>query len=203
MTEACGYVSFTRADAAEEKRLRTNGTPIEGVEVRIVDETGNVAPPGGQGEIQFRGPNSFHSYYKDEAATRATILEGGWVRTGDCGMLDAEGFVYFLGRIKDMLKVGGENVAAAEIEAFLGRHPAVKMTQVVGKPDEYYGEVAVAFVELLPGKQADAAELIAFCKGRLASFKVPREVRFVSEWPMSATKIQKFKLREQLRTAGA
>ncbi len=203
MTEACGYVSFTRADAIEEKRLRTNGTPIEGVEVRIIDEAGNVAPPGGQGEIQFRGPNSFHSYYKDEAATRATILEGGWVRTGDCGMLDADGFVYFLGRIKDMLKVGGENVAAAEIEAFLGRHPAVKMTQVVGKPDEYYGEVAVAFVELLPGKQAEAAELIAFCKGRLASFKVPREVRFVTEWPMSATKIQKFKLREQLRTAGA
>ncbi|HEY5757158.1 MAG TPA: AMP-binding protein, partial [Steroidobacter sp.] len=202
MTEACGYVSFTRADAAEEKRLRTNGTPIDDVEVRIVDEAGNVASAGGQGEIQFRGPNSFHSYYKDEAATRATILEGGWVRTGDCGMVDADGFVYFLGRIKDMLKVGGENVAAAEIEAFLGRHPAVKMTQVVGRPDEYYGEVAVAFVELLPGKQAEAAELIAFCKGRLASFKVPREVRFVTEWPMSATKIQKFRLREQLRTPG-
>jgi acyl-CoA synthetase (AMP-forming)/AMP-acid ligase II len=203
MSEASGYVSFTRADADEEKRLRTNGTPIDGVEVRIIDESGNVAPAGVQGEIQFRGPNSFHSYYKDEAATRATILEGGWVRTGDCGMVDAEGFVYFLGRIKDMLKVGGENVAAAEIEAFLGRHPAVKMTQVVGKPDDYYGEVAVAFVELLPGKQADAGELIAFCKGRLASFKVPREVRFVTEWPMSATKIQKFKLREQLRTGGA
>ncbi|WP_129774631.1 class I adenylate-forming enzyme family protein [Peristeroidobacter soli] len=203
MTEACGYVSFTRADAVEEKRLRTNGTPIEGVEVRIIDEAGNVAPAGGQGEIQFRGPNSFHSYYKDEAATEATIVDGGWVRTGDCGMLDAEGFVYFLGRIKDMLKVGGENVAAAEIEAFLGRHPAVKMTQVVGKADDYYGEVAVAFVELLPGKQAEAAELIAFCKGKLASFKVPREVRFVTEWPMSATKIQKFKLREQLRTPAA
>jgi acyl-CoA synthetase (AMP-forming)/AMP-acid ligase II len=203
MSEASGYVSFTRPDASEEKRLRTNGTPIEGVEVRIIDEAGNVAAPGVQGEIQFRGPNAFHSYYKDEPATRATILEGGWVRTGDCGMVDAEGFVYFLGRIKDMLKVGGENVAAAEIEAFLGRHPAVKMTQVVGKPDDYYGEVAVAFVELLPGKQADAAELIAFCKGRLASFKVPREVRFVTEWPMSATKIQKFKLRELLKTRGA
>jgi acyl-CoA synthetase (AMP-forming)/AMP-acid ligase II len=202
MTEACGYVSFTRADAPEEKRLRTNGTPIDGVEVRIIDEAGHVAAPGGQGEIQFRGPNSFHSYYKDEAATDATILDGGWVRTGDCGMVDADGFVYFLGRIKDMLKVGGENVAAAEIEAFLGRHPAVKMTQVVGKPDDYYGEVAVAFVELMPGKQADAAELIAFCKGRLASFKVPREVRFVTQWPMSATKIQKFKLREQLRPSG-
>jgi acyl-CoA synthetase (AMP-forming)/AMP-acid ligase II len=203
MSEASGYVTFTRASADEEHRLRTNGTPIDGVEVRIVEESGSIAPVGGQGEIQFRGPNSFHSYYKDEAATRATILDGGWVRTGDCGCIDASGTVFFLGRIKDMLKVGGENVAAAEIEAFLGRHPAVKMTQVVGKPDDYYGEVAVAFVELMPGAQADPAELIAFCKGKLASFKVPREVRFVSEWPMSATKIQKFRLREQLRASQA
>lgn len=200
MSEACGYVSFTRPEADEAHRLKTNGTPIAGVQVRIVDpEDGRVLPAGAQGEIQFRGPNSFHSYYKDEAETRATILEGGWVRTGDCGCLDAEGSVYFLGRIKDMLKVGGENVAAAEIEAYLGRHPAVKLTQVVGRPDDYYGEVAVAFVELLPGKEATADELIAFCKGRLASFKVPRDVRFVSEWPMSATKIQKFKLRERLK----
>lgn len=203
MSEASGYVSFTPSWSDEDHRLRTNGKPITGVDVRIVEESGQIAAAGGQGEIQFRGPNSFHSYYKDEAATHATIADGGWVRTGDCGCLDAEGFVYFLGRIKDMLKVGGENVAAAEIEAYLGRHPAVKMTQVVGKPDDYYGEVVVAFVELMPGQQVAAEELIAFCKGRLASFKVPREVRFVDEWPMSATKIQKFKLREQLRATRA
>ncbi|HVW67965.1 MAG TPA: class I adenylate-forming enzyme family protein, partial [Steroidobacteraceae bacterium] len=201
MSEAGGYVTFTFPERSESHRLKTNGTPIEGVEIRIVDpETCAVLPTGRQGEIQFRGPNSFHSYYEDEKATRATILAGGWIRTGDCGRIDAEGSAYFLGRIKDMLKVGGENVAAAEIEAFLGRHPAVKLTQVVGKPDERYGEVAVAFVELLPGTQATAEELIAFCKGRLASFKVPREVRFVTEWPMSSTKIQKFKLRELLGT---
>ena len=199
MSEACGYVTFTRPEGDEHHRLQTNGTPIEAVEVRIVDpETCTVLPPDTQGELQFRGPNSFHSYYEDEAATRATILEGGWVRTGDCGRIDPNGTTFFLGRIKDMLKVGGENVAAAEIEAFLGRHPAVKLTQVVGKPDERYGEVAVAFVELLPGQQATAEELIAFCKGRLASFKIPREVRFVTEWPQSSTKIQKFKLRERL-----
>jgi len=162
-------------------------------------ETGAVLPANVQGELQFRGPNSFHSYYEDEAATRATILEGGWVSTGDCGLIDPHGTTFFLGRIKDMLKVGGENVAAAEIEAFMGRHPAVKLTQVVGKADAVYGEVAVAFVELLPGKQATAEELIAFCKGRLSSFKIPREVRFVTEWPMSSTKIQKFKLRELLK----
>jgi fatty-acyl-CoA synthase len=199
MSEAGGYVTFTRPERDELHRLQTSGTPIDEVEVRIVDpETGAVLPADVQGELQFRGPNSFHSYYEDEAATRATILEGGWVSTGDCGRIDAQGSTYFLGRIKDMLKVGGENVAAAEIEAFLGRHPAVKLTQVVGKADERYGEVGVAFVELLPGKQATAEELIAFCKGRLSSFKIPREVRFVTEWPQSSTKIQKFKLRELL-----
>jgi fatty-acyl-CoA synthase len=200
MSEAGGYVTFTRPEREELHRLQTNGTPIDGVEVRIVDpETGAVLPADVQGELQFRGPNSFHSYYEDEAATRATILEGGWVSTGDCGRIDPHGTTFFLGRIKDMLKVGGENVAAAEIEAFMGRHPAVKLTQVVGKTDAVYGEVAVAFVELLPGKQATADELIAFCKGRLSSFKIPREVRFVTEWPMSSTKIQKFKLRELLK----
>jgi len=200
MSEACGYVTFTRPGSDELHRLQTNGSPIDGVEVRIVDpETGAVLATDVQGELQFRGPNSFHSYYEDEAATRATILEEGWVRTGDCGRIDSLGTAFFLGRIKDMLKVGGENVAAAEIEAFMGRHPAVKMTQVVGKADAVYGEVAVAFVELLPEKQATAEELIAFCKGRLSSFKIPREVRFVTEWPMSSTKIQKFKLRELLK----
>lgn len=202
MTEASGYVTLTRPDASEEHRLKTNGTPLPEVEVRIVNpETGEVLPAGAEGEIQFRGPVAFHSYYRDEAATRQTILEGGWVSTGDHGLMDADGTVYFLGRIKDMLKVGGENVAAAEIEAYLGTHPAVKLAQVVAKPDSHYGEVPAAFIELLPGKTASEEEIIKFCQGRLASFKVPREVIFVTDWPMSATKIQKFKLRERLRSA--
>ena len=203
MTEAAGYVSFTRRSMAEDLRLKTNGLPVAGCEVRIArEEDDQVLPVGEEGEIQFRGPNAFHSYYKDEAATRATILPGGWVKTGDCGRLDETGAVYFLGRIKDMLKVGGENVAAAEIEAYLGRHPAVKLAQVVARPDDYYGEVAVAFVELMPGQSASGRELMDFCKGKLASFKVPRDVIFVTEWPMSATKIQKFKLRQQLAGQG-
>jgi fatty-acyl-CoA synthase len=104
--------------------------------------------------------------------------------------------VYFQGRIKDMLKVGGENVAALEIESFLANHPAVKLAQVVGVPDPRLEEVAAAFVELNPGTSASEAELIEFCRGRIAGFKIPRHVRFVTEWPMSATKIQKFRLRE-------
>jgi len=200
MTEASGYVTLTRPDAPEEHRLNSSGRPLPELEVRIVDaETGAVLPPGRQGEIQFRGPVAFKSYYADEAATRDTILEGGWVSTGDQGRMDADGTVHFLGRIKDMLKVGGENVAAAEIEAYLGTHPAVKLAQVVSKPDASYGEVPVAFIELMPEQQVSEKELIRFCEGRLARFKIPREVIFVTEWPMSTTKIQKFKLREQVR----
>jgi acyl-CoA synthetase (AMP-forming)/AMP-acid ligase II len=118
------------------------------------------------------------------------------VRTGDAGRLTESGRLIYIARIKEILKVGGENVAPAEVEAWLSTHPAVAVAQIVGKPDDKYGEVPVAFVELLPGHEASGEELIAFCRGQLASFKIPREVRFVTEWPMSATKIQKFRLRE-------
>ena len=112
--------------------------------------------------------------------------------------MDADGRVGYLGRVKDMLKVGGENVAAVEIESYLQTHEAVSIAQVVGIPDERYVEVAAAFVELMPGAELAESDLIDYCKGNIASFKVPRYVRFVQEWPVSATKIQKFRLREQL-----
>jgi fatty-acyl-CoA synthase len=142
-------------------------------------------------------------YLNDPEATAETIIDGGWVRTGDRGRLDDRGHLVYVGRIKEMLKVGGENVAPAEVEMLLSTHPAVAMAQVVGKPDARYGEVAVAFVELLPGRTATEAELVDHCRGQIASFKLPREVRFVTEWPMSATKIQKFRLRELLADAEA
>jgi acyl-CoA synthetase (AMP-forming)/AMP-acid ligase II len=125
-------------------------------------------------------------------------MRGGWFHTGDLGRVDEDGRLTYLGRIKDMLKVGGENVAALEIEAYLGRHPAVKIAQVVGVPDPKYGEVPAAFVELADGADVTAGELQEYCRGQIASFKIPRYVRFVTEWPMSASKIQKFRLREQL-----
>ena len=118
----------------------------------------------------------------------------------DLGVLDEEGRVLFLGRVKETLKVGGENVAPQEIEAQLSTHPAVKLVSVVGIPDQRLLEVAAAFVELLPGHEATEEELIEHCKGRIASFKVPRMIRFIGEdeWPMSATKLQRFKLRDRL-----
>ncbi len=199
MTEAAGMVTFTPVSDPDHLRFHTNGLPFPGLELRITGDDGTtVLGAGADGEIQFRGPNALRSYLDDPDATAATILDGGWVRTGDRGRLDETGHLIYVGRIKEILKVGGENVAPAEVEALLSTHPAVAMAQVVGRPDPKYGEVPVAFVELMPGRTASTEELIDHCRGQVANFKLPREIRFVTEWPMSATKIQKFKLRELL-----
>ena len=145
-----------------------------------------------------RGYSLFEGYYKDAEKSAQALDDDGWFHTGDIGSLDDDGTIMFHGRIKDMLKVGGENVAAAEIEGLLGRHPAVKLAQVVGIPDAKYVEVPAAFVELKPGIKASEKELIDFCRKEISSFKVPRQVRFVAEWPMSSSKIQKFRLRDAL-----
>lgn len=199
MTEGSGIVTFTPWDASLDVRASTSGRAPAHTEVRVVDpETGLCVNAGQPGEIQFRGGGALLRYFNDPAATESMILEGGWVRTGDRGTLDADGWLSYLGRLKDMLKVGGENVAASEIEFFLSQHPAVKMVQVIGAPDPWLDEVPVAFVERSPGATVSAEELIAMCDGQLAKWKIPREVLFVEEWPMSATKVQKFRLRELL-----
>jgi len=172
-----------------------------GLELRIINpESGHDVQTGLRGEVLVRGYSVLEGYHKDPEKTAQAIDRDGWFHTGDIGSLDEHGTIMFHGRFKDMLKVGGENVAAAEIEALLGRHPAVKLAQVVGIPDAKYAEVPAAFVELNPGTAATEAELLSFCKGEVASFKVPRVVRFVQEWPMSSSKIQKFRLRQQLLT---
>jgi fatty-acyl-CoA synthase len=198
MTEACGGVSWSAPGDPYEQRMTTGGLPLRGVDVRIVDpETGEEMPVGERGEITYRSPGLFERYHNDPEKT-AESMRGGWFHSGDLGTVDADGRLTFVGRLKDMLKVGGENVAAVEIEAYLGTHPAVLIAQVVGIPDERYGEVPAAFVEVVPGHTPTEAELIAYCRDRIARFKVPRHVRFVSEWPMSASKIQKFRLRDEL-----
>lgn len=199
MSEASGLVTLTPPDATEDQRLMTNGKQPPGIEVRIVNpDSEQLTSPGVTGEIQFRGGGAFRGYYKDPAATRSTILPDGWVRTGDMGKLDHDGWLRYEGRYKEMLRVGGENFAAAEIESFLSAHPAVKYVQVVGKPDDRLGEVPVAFVECNDGSTATQADIVDFCVGKIAKFKIPRQIVFVTQWPMSATKIQKFKLREMI-----
>ena len=198
MTEACGGVSWSGPHDPYEERMTTGGLPLRGVDVRIVDpETDEELPPGERGEIAFRSPGLFERYHNDPEKTAET-MRGAWFHTGDLGTVDEDGRLTFIGRLKDMLKVGGENVAAVEIEAFLGTHPAVLIAQVVGVPDGRYGEVPAAFVELAPGHAATEEELIGYCQGRIARFKIPRHVRFVTEWPMSASKVQKFRLRDEL-----
>jgi acyl-CoA synthetase (AMP-forming)/AMP-acid ligase II len=198
LTEAAGTVSTSRLHDSFDVRTGRCGTPLEDWEMRIVDpETGEDCGTDQRGEIVLRSPNMLKGYYNAPEKTAEAIRDG-WFHTGDVGSVDADGNVMFHGRTKDMLKVGGENVAAAEIETMLQTHPAVKLAQVVGLPDDRYVEVPAAFVELAEGASASEAELIAHCKGKLAGFKIPRHVRVVGEWPMSTSKIQKFKLRDGL-----
>jgi fatty-acyl-CoA synthase/long-chain acyl-CoA synthetase len=199
MTETAGTVSTSRLEDPLEERIGRLGRTLPGVQVRILDvATGEDAAPGGRGEVLVRGYSILEGYYKDPVKTAAAIDADGWFHTGDIGSIDAAGTVMFHGRLKDMLKVGGENVAAAEIESCLQRHPGVKLAQVVGIPDARLGEVPAAFIERHTGTEVPAQELMDFCRREIASFKVPRQVRFISEWPMSASKIQKFRLRDEL-----
>jgi fatty-acyl-CoA synthase len=192
-------VTTSRLDDPLEQRINRLGKPLPGLGVRIVDpDTGEDAGPGQRGEVLVKGYSTLEGYYKDPKKTTEAIDADGWYHTGDIGSLDEHGTLMFHGRFKDMLKVGGENVAAAEIEACLQKHPGVKLAQVVGIPDPRYVEVPAAFVERKPGVEVGEKELIELCRRDLAGFKVPRHVRFVSEWPMSTSKIQKFRLRDQL-----
>ena len=199
MTEASGIVSTGGYDMDPELGFRTLGYPLAGVAVRIVDlETGADLAPGERGEVLVKGYNLLDGYYRDPAKTAEALDADGWYHSGDIGSLDEHGHLYFHGRFKDMLKVGGENVAAAEVEAVLAAHEGVQLAQVVGLPDARLAEIPAAFVERCNGSKVSEEDLIAFVKERIASFKVPRHIRFVEEWPMSASKIQKFKLRQGL-----
>lgn len=196
LTECGGLSFYNELTEPLEQRLRTVGTAIDGVEVRIAGTaSGTVLGPGEEGEIQLRGSTLFSGYYGDTDLTAAAMTPDGWLHTGDIGLLDANERLTYIGRLKDMLRVGGENVAAAEIESFLATHPAIKIAQVVGVPDDLLEEVPAAFIELQPGASIDEPDVVRFCAHRIATYKIPRYVRFVTEWPMSATKIQKFELR--------
>jgi fatty-acyl-CoA synthase len=200
MTETAGTVSTSRLDATEEQQFTRLGTPLSGMEVKAIDqETGLEAAIGERGEAWIRGYSTFTEYYKSPEKTAEALDDEGWFHSGDLISIDVDGQIMFHGRLRDMLKVGGENVAAVEIETYLQQHDAVKLAQVVGIPHPRLTEVAAAFIELEPGRQTSEEELIAFCKGKIAGFKIPRHVRFIEEWPISSTKIQKFRLQDQMR----
>lgn len=201
MTETAGIFALCAPDETPEQRAVSQGKPVPGIAVKIIElESGAEAEPDVVGEILVRGYCVMDGYYRSPEKTAEALDSEGWLHTGDLYARAADGQLTFHGRAKDMLKVGGENVAAIEVEAYLCSHPAVKLAEVVGRPDPRLDEVPVAFIELRPGQSATEEELIGFCQGRIASYKVPRAVFFVNDgdWPMSATKVDKRALRAKL-----
>jgi fatty-acyl-CoA synthase len=198
MTETSPVSFQTGRDDPVDKRVATVGRIHPHVEVKVVDpETGRVLPRDEPGELCTRGYVVMLGYWENQEATAAAIDQAGWMHTGDLATLDADGYANIVGRIKDMVIRGGENIYPREVEEFLYQHPAVSDVQVVGVPDEKYGEELCAWVRLKEGETVDGEELRAWCKGRIATFKIPRYWRFVDEFPMTVTgKVQKFKMRE-------
>jgi len=198
LTETTGTVSMCHHEDPPEVVARTVGKPLPGLEVRVVDQDGTVLEPGSPGEIQVRGFNVMQGYFNAPEATAGTIDADGWLATGDVGLLDELGNIRITDRLKDMFIVGGFNAYPAEIEAALLRHPDIAQAAVIGVPDERLGEVGAAFVIPVAGHGVDADEVIAWCRERMANFKVPREVTAVGSLPLNASgKVMKFELREQ------
>jgi fatty-acyl-CoA synthase len=205
MTENSCSVCATRIGDPPEVIAATVGRPFPLVEAKVVDiRTRKEQAPGHEGLVYIRGPYVMEGYYKKSKETREAIDEEGWLNTGDLGKLDEKGNFTLTGRHKDLIMPGGENVSPAEVENFIFEHPSVRDVQVVGVPDERLGEVVMAFIILKQGAICTEEDFILFCKSRMASFKVPKYVRFVEEFPLTPTgKIQKFKLREEaIKTLG-
>ncbi|HEY2707351.1 MAG TPA: AMP-binding protein [Caulobacteraceae bacterium] len=199
MTETSPVSFQTGPDDPVARRVSTIGRVQPHLEVKIVDEEGAVTPRGVAGEVCTRGYSVMLGYWDDPERTAEAIDADGWMHTGDLGTIDAEGYGNIVGRIKDMVIRGGENIYPREVEEFLYTHPKVADVTVVGLPDAKMGEELCAWVRLGPGERADEAEIRDFCRGQIAHYKIPRYVRFVDEFPMTVTgKIQKFIIRDRM-----
>ena len=199
MTETSPISFQSGVDDPLERRVSTVGRIHPHVEVKIVDAEGRIVPIGESGELCTRGYSVMRGYWEDEERTHEAIDESGWMHTGDLATIDTEGYCNIVGRVKDMLIRGGENVYPREIEEFLLRHPKLQEAQVFGVPDARYGEEICAWIVLKAGQAASADEITAFCQGQIAHYKVPRHVRFVSEFPLTATgKAQKCVMRQAM-----
>ncbi len=198
MTETSPISTLSARDDALEKRVGTVGRVQPHLEISIRDrDTDRIVPRGQAGEFCTRGYSVMRGYWRDEAATRASIDEAGWMHSGDLAVMEADGYVHIVGRLKDMIIRGGENISPREIEEVLHTHDAVAEVQVIGVPSAKYGEEVMAWVRHAPGAAVEAAALTAYCKERLASYKVPRYWQFVESFPMTVTgKIQKYRLRQ-------
>jgi fatty-acyl-CoA synthase len=200
MTETSPVSFQSRTDDPLERRVATVGRVHPHVQVKIIDENGRVTPRGVAGELLTRGYSVMRGYWEDSERTREVIDAGGWMHTGDLGIIDEEGYCNIVGRVKDMIIRGGENIYPREIEEFLFRHPAVLDVAVVGVPDAKYGEAVCACIQLRGGMAVTEEEVREFCRAQIAHYKVPRYVRFVEGFPLTISgKVQKYLIREQLR----
>ena len=199
MTETSPVSTQTRSDSSLEKRVSTVGVIHPHQEIKIIDPaTGKVVPVGQPGELCTRGYSVMLGYWNNPQATAEAIDKARWMHTGDLATMDKDGYINIVGRIKDMIIRGGENVYPREIEEFLYSHPKISDVQVIGVPDARYGEEIMAWVKVKPGEQVTADELREFCKGKIAHYKIPRYFKFVDAFPMTVTgKIQKFQMRDQ------
>ncbi|MBN9428780.1 MAG: AMP-binding protein [Burkholderiales bacterium] len=202
LSETTGCSAMAVADDPETLRTRSVGRPLPGIEVCIQDRhrAGVRLAPGEEGEICIRGWNLMSGYFNKPEETAAAFDAQGWFHSGDLGSLDAQGYLRFLGRLKDIIRVGGENLSPLEVENLLRRHDKVAEACVVGVPDERLGEVCMAFVQLRPGNSAHEAEIVSFCRDHIAGYKVPRYVRFVDGFPMTGNnKIRRVEVKELAR----
>ena len=201
MTEAWAFVIVSRPEDTEDQRVNASGRPMPGYEMRVIDsETGADQPPDVPGELRVRGYAQMRGYFDKPEATADFMTDDGWLKTGDMARIRPDGHLVFMGRYKDMLKIGGENVSPAEIEARLAALDGVREVAVVGMADNRLGEVPVAFIVRDEGESITEREIIQSCQGRIASFKIPRHIVFVAELPMTPSgKVRKVELREQAR----
>lgn len=198
-TELSPVSHITEPHDPLEKRVGTVGKPCPHLETKIVDETNRVVAIGDKGEICTRGYAVMRGYWDDEEKTRETIDQGGWLHSGDIGVMDDDGYVQVTGRIKDMIIRGGENVYPREVEEFLYTHPSIQEVQVVGVPDERLGEQVCAWIKCHEGQTLSEDDVREFCKDKITHFKVPRYIRFVEDYPMTVTgKIMKYKMRDAM-----
>jgi fatty-acyl-CoA synthase len=197
MTET-GPVSFqTHVSDSLDRRVHTVGRVLPHTEVKIVDDAGRIVPRHTAGELKTRGYCVMPGYWNDEQRTAQAIDSARWIASGDIASIDDDGYCQILGRVKDMLIRGGENIYPREVEEFLYTHPKVEEVEIIGVPDAKYGEEVCAWIKLREGEQATADEIRDFCSGRIAHFKVPKYVKFVESFPMTVTgKVQKFVMRE-------
>lgn len=199
MTETSPAIFLTDTDDPIERQVSTVGRIMPHSEAKVIDENGHIVNPGEKGELLARGYNVMQGYWNDPERTAESIDSAGWMHTGDLATIDNEGYCNIVGRVKDMVIRGGENIYPREIEEYLYKHPKISDVQVFGVPDKRFGEELCAWIALNVNESADENEIREFCQGQIAHYKIPRYIRFVENYPMTVTgKIQKFVMREKM-----